>query len=329
MPIEVRHTVAAIVPHWNRRDLLPAFFDSLHKQQRQFDEVILVDNGSSDDSATLAESFGARVIRLEKNLGFAAAVNRGMEAADTDWVAIVNNDITFHASWLDQLLTRAIAAGSFFATGKTLDASDHSRIDGTYDEISRGACALRCGAGKFDRPFWNREKTIRFAPMTAALFRRELLTELGGLDESFESYLEDVDFGIRCALAGKPGLYVPSAIAYHRGSSTLGRWSADTVRYIARNQVLLAAKYLQGQPRFPILAGQLLWGLVAAKHGCGGAFREGRRAGKLAAGNVRPRTVEERSRLAAVFAESEKEIFAVQEQTGFDAYWRAYSWLAR
>ncbi|MEQ1883628.1 MAG: glycosyltransferase family 2 protein [Bryobacteraceae bacterium] len=329
MPIEVRHTVAAIVPHWNRRDLLPEFFDSLSKQQRKFDEVIVVDNGSSDDSAALAESLGAHVLKLEKNLGFAVAVNRGINAANSDWVAILNNDVTLDPAWLDRLLARATAANVFFATGKTLDAADPTRLDGTYDEISRGACALRCGAGRYDRPFWNRERTIRFAPMTAAIFRRQLFTELGGLDETFGSYLEDVDFGIRCALAGKPGLYVPSAIAYHRGSSTLGKWSPDTVRHIARNQVLLAAKHFQGQPNLPILAGQLLWGLVAAKHGCGAAFREGRRAGKRAAGNLPQIPVAERQRLTAIIAESEKEIFAVQQQTGLDDYWRAYSWLAR
>ena len=53
------------------------------------------------------------------------------------------------------------------------------------------------------------------------------------LDERFESYLEDVDFGLRCAEAGLSGLYVPDAVAYHQGSATLGRWHPETVRKIA------------------------------------------------------------------------------------------------
>ncbi len=74
-------TVAAIVPHWNRRDLLDALLRNLRDQTVAFDEIIVVDNGSSDDSAALAERAGARVVRLDKNLGFAAAVNRGIETA--------------------------------------------------------------------------------------------------------------------------------------------------------------------------------------------------------------------------------------------------------
>ncbi len=64
---------------------------------------------------------------------------------------------------------------------------------------------------------------IRMAPMTAALFHRTLFETVGLLDESFESYLEDVDFGLRCAVAGRSGIFVPQAVAYHRGSATGGR----------------------------------------------------------------------------------------------------------
>ncbi len=72
-------TVAAVIPHWNRRDLLEPLFASLAAQTRPFDEIILVDNGSTDGSAALAERH-ATVIRLQQNLGFAAAVNRGIAA---------------------------------------------------------------------------------------------------------------------------------------------------------------------------------------------------------------------------------------------------------
>ena len=71
--------VAAVVPHWNRRDLLQTLLANLAEQTRAFDEIIVVDNGSEDDSAAVAERAGARVVRLERNLGFAAAVNRGIE----------------------------------------------------------------------------------------------------------------------------------------------------------------------------------------------------------------------------------------------------------
>jgi GT2 family glycosyltransferase len=320
-------TVAAVIPHWNRRELLVALLESLRAQERPFDEIIVVDNGSSDDSAEAAERAGARVLRLGRNLGFAAAVNRGIEAVQTDWVAILNNDVTLDPHWLGALLEAASRESARFATGKILRAGAPGTIDGTFDEISRGACACRCGSGKPDGPWWNQPRPIRFAPMTAALFRRDLFREVGTLDESFGSYLEDVEFGLRCALAGRGGVYVPAAVAHHRGSATLGEWHPDTVRRIARNQILLAAKHFRGQPRFPIAAGQLLWGLLAFRHGRGWSYLRGKIDGLRAARQI-PEPLAN-ARLTPILKASEGEILEIQRRTGFDAYWRAYFWLLR
>jgi GT2 family glycosyltransferase len=324
--------VAAVVPHWNRRDLLQTLLANLAEQTRAFDEIIVVDNGSTDDSATLAERAGATIVRLESNMGFAAAVNRGIEATHADWIAIVNNDVTLEPDWLVTLLAAAEKEQAWFATGKTLSANDQSRIDGTFDAISMGACACRCGSGKRDGPLWNQPRRIRMAPMTAALFQRRLFEEIGSLDEGFESYLEDVDFGIRCAIRERWGIYVPTAIAYHQGSSTWGQWNKYSVRLIARNQLLLTAKYFSGLSRWPIVAGQLLWGLVALCHGCAGAYLQGKITGMRVARSIpaqRPASENSEAfhKVVAFVQESEKTILEVQRQTGFDRYWRAYFWL--
>ena len=163
--------------------------------------------------------------------------------------------------------------------------------------------------------------------MTAVLIRRKLFEEIGPLDERFESYLEDVDFGIRAALAGRNGVYEPAAIASHRGNSTWGRWHKETVRLIARNQVLLAAKHFRGQPRWPILAGQLLWGLLALRHGRLVSYLRGKFAGLRLARDLQARPASEVA--GRLFRESEREILAIQQQTGFDVYWRVYFWLSR
>jgi len=330
MPTAAAARVSAVIPTWNRRDLLLTLFESLGAQTRRFEEIIVVDNASTDDSADLAERAGAKVLRLERNLGFAPAVNRGIEAAGSSWVAILNNDVTLHPGWLENLLGPAASEETWFATGKILQAANPNMVDGTFDEVSRGGCASRCGSGKPDGPAWNQPRRIRFAPMTAAIFRRQLFGDLGGLDETFGSYMEDVDFGLRCAMAGREGLYVPSAVAYHRGSATLGGWSKDTVWRIARNQVLLAAKYYYGQPRWPIVAGQVLWGLLALRHGCGSAYirgklagiRESRRLGRLSTSEYTSKDV------SRVLEASEANILALARETGFDSYWRAYFWLS-
>jgi GT2 family glycosyltransferase len=320
--------VTAVIPHWNRRDLLAALLDNLTRQTRLFDRIIVADNGSEDDSAALAEQAGASVLRLGRNLGFAAAVNRGIQDADSDWIAILNNDVTLHPDWLQILLETAERETACFATGKTLSDSAATVIDGTFDELSRGACAWRCGAGKPDAPVWNQMRRIHMAPMTAALFHRTLFDTVGLLDESFGSYLEDVDFGLRCALAGRGGVFVPQAVAYHRGSATAGRWHKDTVRFISRNQVLLARKHFRGQPVWPIVAGQLLWGLVAFRHGRFVSYLLGKMQGLGCAPAVGAKA-QSPEIVRAVLEESERQIFDLQRQTGFDSYWRAYFWLLR
>ena len=320
--------VAAVVPQWNRRDLLQTLLANLADQTRPFDEIIVVDNGSTDDSAAVAAQAGANVIRLDRNWGFAAAVNRGIEATQADWLAILNNDVTLAPNWLAILLAKVERdpESTWFATGKTLRASDPSRIDGAFDAISRGACACRCGSGRLDGPFWNQPRRIRMAPMTAALFQRRLFEEIGSLDENFESYLEDVDFGLRCAMGCRWGVYAPEAVAYHQGSSTWGQWNKYSVRLIARNQLLLTVKHFGGLPRWPIVAGQLLWGFLALCHGCAGAYLQGKMAGMRIARSI-PAQRPASENIQALIEESEKTILEVQRQTGFDRYWRAYFWL--
>jgi GT2 family glycosyltransferase len=321
-------TVAAVVPHWNRRDLLESLLRSLRDQTVPFDDIIVADNGSTDDSADFAERNGARVLRLGRNLGFAAAVNRGIESARTDWIAILNNDVTLAPDWLALLLAAAERETASFAAGKILSASNPAMLDGTFDEISRGACACRCGAGRPDSAVWNQPRRIRFASMTAGLFRRELFEQVGPIDETFGSYLEDVDFGIRCALGEKTGIYWPDAVAWHRGSATLGAWKSDTVRLIARNQLLLAAKHFRDQPRWPIVAGQLLWGLLALRHLRGVAFLSGKLFGwRVARTTSNSSPSNATTRLREIVEASEAEILDLQQQTGFDWYWRAYFWL--
>jgi len=319
--------VTVVVPNWNRRDHLERLLESLRSQTHPVEEVIVADNGSTDGSPEAAESAGARVVRMGANAGFCRAVNGGIRAAHTGWIAVVNNDVELTPDWLELLLDAGQREDAWFATGKLLSAKRKDCLDGTFDTICRGACAWRAGHGRADTPEWAAPRPIRLAPFTAALFRGELFERVGLLDERFESYLEDVDFGLRCAMAGFSGVYVPEARAWHAGSATLGRWSGETVRLMARNQLLLVAKhYPRGWVRrygWPVAVGQALWGLVALRHGAGLAYLRGKREALREWRSVR---VHARSRpaLERILEESEAEIRDLQRQTGSDLYWRLY-----
>ena len=321
--------VSVIIPNWNGAHVLDAALGSVRRQTRPADEIIVVDNGSTDHSLTIAKSAGAKTIELSRNVGFCGAVNAGIRSATTaDWIVILNNDVVLSEEWLATLLSGATARDAWFATGKLIASDRPTHLDGAWDAICRGACAWRCGTERADGPAWNTERVIRFAPFTAAVFRAGLFQRVGLLDDAFESYLEDVDFGIRCATKGYNGVYLPDATASHRGSATLGRWHKDTVRRISRNQVLLVARHF---PRrwivrygWPVFVGQALWGLLALRHGAGFAYVKGKLEGMHRFRQLRKKTTPVNGALFDILRESENEIHELQRQTGFDLYWRLY-----
>jgi GT2 family glycosyltransferase len=319
--------IAAVIPNWNGAPRLEKALGSLAAQSRKPDRVIVVDNGSTDRSRECAQSRGADVIALDRNYGFAAAVNRGLDAVAEELVAVVNNDVTFERDWLERLLHGLGAAP--FAAGRMLRASDPAKMDGSFDLICRGACAWRAGASRQDGDLWRQPRGIGLAPFTAVLFRREIFSRIGYLDVAFESYLEDVDFGIRCASEGYTGVYVPEAVAYHEGSATLGEWNARTVRYISRNQLLLVAKHYSPEMLrrcgWQIATAHLLWGILAVRHGQGLAWLSGKVDGlrnyRSARRNMSADTA---VKLQRFLEESERELFSLQREGGFDWYWRLY-----
>jgi len=324
--------VAIVIPTWNRAALLAQALESLGRQSYPIDRAIVVDNGSTDDSARVARRAGAQLIPLGANAGFAAAVNRGIrEAGIADYIGVLNNDVSLAPDWLSQLMAKLEPGSTWFATGKILDAQMPDRIDGSFDAICKGACACRCGHGRLDSPLWNQPRTIQLAPFTAAVFRAAVFERVGLLDERFESYLEDVDFGLRCAEAGLRGLYVPEAVAYHQGSATLGRWHPDTVRKIARNQILLIAKHY---PRnwvirygWSVFIAQILWGFVALRHGAALSYLAGKADGVRRFREARGKDCANFPAIgafSAIIEESEKEIQETQRLSGFDLYWKLY-----
>jgi GT2 family glycosyltransferase len=263
----------AIIPVHNRADLLERLLESVRGQTVAFREIVIVDNASTDGAVEVARAFGCRVMAMGVNAGFARAVNCGWRAAATEWVAILNSDVELDRRWLERL--SACTENASFATGTILSWADRGIVDGTYDLVSRAACAWRAGhgapVGDLMREAFPIAIPIAITPATACLYRRDVLERLGGFDELYGSYLEDVDFGLRCVNAGFTGVYVPGAIACHHGSATFGRWDARVVRLISRNQLMLVSRHYDAalfRSCFgAILAGQLLWGLIALRHG--------------------------------------------------------------
>jgi GT2 family glycosyltransferase len=318
-------SIAAIVPVWNGRELVERLIASVDRQTRPASELIVIDNGSTDGVPELARHRGARVISMGRNAGFAAAANRGIRESRAEWIAVLNSDVELAPDYFATLAD----CNAWFATGKILNAAAPARIDGTFDAVCRGGAAWRVGAGRPDGPPFAEPRLIASAPWTAALFRAELFRRVGLLEERFESYLEDVDFGLRCAAQGLGGVYDPAAVAWHRGSATLGRWHPQTVRRIARNQIFLLARHypapLVARWIWPILVAQCLWGAVAARHGAGLSWLRGVGQGMRGFSGMRGASPAMDAKvLGELLRSGERTIREIQASTGYDAYWRAY-----
>ena len=171
-------------------------------------------------------------------------------------------------------------------------------------------------------------RPIRFAPFTALLIETERFRQAGGLNEELGTYMEDVEFGLRCSLAGWTSVYEPTAVATHRGSATDGAWSAEMVRRISRNQVALVAlrwpRPLGPEFVWNILVGQGLWGLLALRRGRFLAWLRGKREGLALWRGLRSRVrLAAAGEVSAMLRESEAEL----RKISIGSYWRAYKWL--
>ena len=330
-------TVSVVIPHRNRAALLEQALASLDRQELSPGvdlDVVVVDNGSMDESHEVAASHGARTVQLGRNLGVSRALNRGIEESRGEWVVLLNNDVRLAPDWLAKLLRAAAEHRSWFATGRVYDASRPDLLDGAGDAVCRGGVAWRLCHGRPDTSASDRGRPTFFPSATASLFRREFFARAGMFDEDFFAYLEDVEVGLRAASLGLAGVYEPQALAWHKGSATAGRWSDAVVGWMTRHQILILAKHYSQTMllRFgqPVLVAQLLWALLAISRGRTRAWLSGLRSGL--AESSRHWRAEGRSGEAALVAAllaSESEIAEVQGACGWDNWWKWYFRLAR
>lgn len=234
-------SVAVVIVNYNAGSLLERCLSSLDTQTLSPRRVIVVDNASADGSADGIDVRrpGVEVIRCERNHGFARANNIGIEAAaDCDWIACLNPDAFPEPEWLERFMqaTDAHVEYDFFGC-KLLQAEKPERLDGTGDVYHASGLAWRRDHGRLEREGVNEDDEI-FAPCAAAaLYRRAALVEVGGFDESFFCYFEDIDLAFRLRLKGHRCIYVAAARVRHMGSAITGRRSEFSVYHGHRNLV--------------------------------------------------------------------------------------------
>jgi GT2 family glycosyltransferase len=258
--------IAVVIVNYNGGILLERCLSALTGQAYGSFRTIVVDNASSDGSADGIETHHpeVRVIRLPRNIGFAASNNAGIKAAEgSDWIACLNPDAFPEPDWLAQFVRAAerTPEKAFFGC-RMLQAEDPQRLDGTGDIYHVSGLAWR---RDHRAPVAQgvQEAGEIFAPCAAAaLYPRDALLEVGGFDESYFCYFEDIDLAFRLRLRGYRCWYVPEAVVHHMGSAITGRRSDFSLYQGHRNLVWTFFKDMPGPLLWLYLPQHLLLNLV-------------------------------------------------------------------
>ncbi len=243
--------ISVVVLNWNRCALLRACLHSLSRQEGVDFEVVLVDNGSTDGSVEMARrefsesgKLALKIIENRENRGYCAGNNQGFSASRSPFVALFNNDAEADPAWLAALRQAFSDARPDvgMAASKILVFEDPRRIDKAGHLIYPDGQNRGRGSGELDRGQYDRVEEALWPDGCAAMYRRDMLDEIGGFDEDLFAYADDAELGLRARIAGWKCLYIPEAVVRHHRGSTLGVLSSRRLELIERNRVLLAAK---------------------------------------------------------------------------------------
>jgi GT2 family glycosyltransferase len=305
-PVEASRTVAVVIPSWNSLELLPRCLDSLAGQGVEV-ELMVVDNGSGDGSVELLERRGAPHLSLPENVGFAAAVNLGAGRTRAPAVLALNADTVLEPGCLGRLLDALEADPRLGGVQPRLLQLEQAtaaepdpgaaRLYSAGQALTADGRAIELGAGEAQPPRLPDVHEVFGVCGAACLLRRQLFTELGGYDESYFAFYEDVDLNVRARIAGWRFAYVPEAVVWHVGNASwqvgFSRPDAENARLVARNRLATQVKFMPAGaiPRIAVVEVGALARAASQRR------LRATLAGKLAALRRLPRLLRERRRL--------------------------------
>lgn len=240
MVLNARAKASVIIVNWNGRELLRRCLQYIQEQSFADYEVLVVDNGSSDGSCEMVSAYfpKIRLLRNEKNLGFATATNRGIEASDSEFVVTLNNDAYPDPQWLGKLVAAAEADNRIGMCASKISLDSRPEIiDSAGIQVNKAGIATNCLAGEKDADTTYELKAVFGPSASAALYRRKMLEEIGPFDDDFFAYYEDVDLAWRGRLAGWECTFVPLARVLHAHSATGQRVAGFKTYLLSRNRL--------------------------------------------------------------------------------------------
>lgn len=276
--------VTVVIPNYDGKKYIKDCFVSLSRQEYRDFQVVFVDNGSKDASLESAKKYqeGLKVqyVCLDKNYGFARAVNEGIRLSDSEYVILLNNDTKAGRHFIGELVSAMDEDDNCFsAQAKMLQLQDESIMDDAGDFFCITGWAYARGKDKKACHYTQKEDVFSCCA-GAAIYRKSMLKKTGLFDENFFAYLEDVDIGYRARLCGYRNIFVPEAKVLHMGSATSGsRHNEFKVRLSARNTIYVLHKNFSPVQKvinfIPVLAGMLVKLCFFAPKGLAKAYVSG------------------------------------------------------
>lgn len=237
--------VGIVISNYNGWQDTVQCLESLQKQTYRDFEIILLDDASTNDSVQqLQKHLTENTVFLpqEANSGFAAVNNVGMRRAladGCDWVLLLNNDTVVAPDFLEMLLRQTPAGAVSCPKMLFLDPPDEIWFAG--GELDRATGKVKhLGGHEKDGPAFAEKKQVSFITFCCVLLPRQVVEEVGFLDETLFMYCEDVDYCIRLADAGVPMWLLPDARIWHKAGGSAG--GMLSVYYITRNTLYLTCK---------------------------------------------------------------------------------------
>ncbi|MBI1822177.1 MAG: glycosyltransferase family 2 protein [Nitrospirae bacterium] len=238
--------VSIIVVNWNGLDTIEKCIESLLAQSYPKCEIVVVDNHSEDGSREKINAlYGKKAVIIlnEQNEGFAGGNNQGIKASKGAYIALLNNDAWADQDWIFSLVKTALKDSRIgMCASKIYLAGGNNLIDNTGhliypDGLSWGRGRLEKDDGQF-----NKEEEVIFPSGCAALYKKEMLDEIGLFDQRFFAYCEDTDLGLRGRLFGWRAVYSPRAVVYHHFSGSTSRASKMKAFLVERNRGWVVVK---------------------------------------------------------------------------------------
>lgn len=260
--------ISVLIVNWNGEHFLMECLTALLAQTVSPHEIILLDNASTDKSIEIVRQFpSVRLIALDQNTGFSRGNNLAAAeiSEESEWIALLNPDAFAEPRWLETLIESVKSNPEFDVFGsKLVNASVPTLLDGAGDAYHLSGLVWRMEHGSPVSISSESEHEIFSPCAAAALYRRSAWQAIGGLDEDYFCYVEDVDLGFRIRLAGYRCLYVPRSIVHHVGSGTTGgQHSAFAMYHGHRNLVWTFVKDMPGFLFWLLLPLHIMMNLVS------------------------------------------------------------------